>query len=135
MLDTSVEDPLDSLGTGLPVLFRHTLLLERALVDGNDDDAGEQKLGKKSTHPDSFGVETHVVVLDLGRIGDSIAQLEIVPQNLPELTHGWALDRSLVRTVLQLCFQLRCGHVWQSYRLYRLFRSSQQLFLLLKVLR
>ncbi len=45
MHHTSVEDSLDSLRTWLPVLLCDTFLLEGALVDRDDDDAREQKLG------------------------------------------------------------------------------------------
>ena len=83
----SVEDSLDSLGTWLPVLLSDTFLLERALVDGNDDNAREQKLGQQPAHPDSLSVKAHIVVLDLSRIRDSITHLEILPQYLPELAH------------------------------------------------
>ena len=87
MHNASVEESLDSLGTWLPVLLSDTFLLERALVDGDDDDAREQKLGQQSAHPDSLGIKAHVVVLNLSRVCDSITHLKILSQYLPELAH------------------------------------------------
>ncbi len=42
---TCVEDSLDSLRTWLPVSLSDTFLLEGTLVNRDDDDPGEQKLG------------------------------------------------------------------------------------------